>query len=118
MDQRPTADQTSSMPDDPLRAAAPGRLYLIRPYREADAQVVGQLIADTYSRFNLGFAASGELASLLGPFQHAGSAEPAHREAIAQVLRAPMVYVAEGRRRDRGCSPRPSGTAGEPVREG
>ena len=71
-------------------------LYTIRPYSDIDAQEVGELIADTYCRFNLSFAAPGELAKLLGPFQHAGSTEPVHRDAIAQVLRAPMVYVAEG----------------------
>lgn len=54
------------------------------------------MIADTYSRFNLSFAAPDELAKLLGPFQHAYSADPAHRAAIAQVLRSPVVYVAEG----------------------
>jgi len=73
-----------------------GRIYTIRPYAESDAQAVGQLIADTYGRFNLGWAAPDELAKLLGPFRHAGSADSAHREAIAQVLRAPAVYVAEG----------------------
>ncbi len=67
----------------------------IRPYRESDAERVGRLIADTYSRFNLSFASPDELAKLLGPFRHAWSAEPAHREAISQVIRAPMVFVAE-----------------------
>lgn len=67
----------------------------IRPYRESDAERVGQLIADTYSRFNLSFASGDELGKLLGPFRHAWSDEPAHREAIAQVIRAPLVFVAE-----------------------
>lgn len=96
MDDRPAVEGTLLIPDDTPKSAAPGRLYTIRPYAESDAQAVGQLIADTYSRFNLGWAARDELAKLLGPFQHAGSADPAHREAIAQVLRAPMVYVAQG----------------------
>ncbi len=67
----------------------------IRSYRESDAEQVGRLIADTYSRFNLAFASGDELGKLLGPFRHAWSDEPAHREAIAQVIRAPMVFVAE-----------------------
>jgi predicted N-acetyltransferase YhbS len=70
-------------------------MLTIRPYRESDAESVGRLIADTYSRFNLSFAAPEELGKLLGPFRHAWSAEPAHREAIAQVIRAPLVFVAE-----------------------
>src|SRR5512135_909176 len=93
---RPAIEGTLLSPDDGPKPAVPGRPYTIRPYAESDAQAVGRLIADTYSRFNLGWAAPGELAKLLGPFQHAGSADPAHRKAIAQVLRAPMVYVAEG----------------------
>lgn len=70
--------------------------YTLRPYCDADAREVGELIAETYSRFNLSFAAPDELARLLGPFQHARSAEPAHRDAIVQVLRSPTVLVAEG----------------------
>ena len=70
-------------------------MLTIRPYRESDAESVGRLIADTYSRFNLSFASPEELGKLLGPFRHAWSAEPAHREAIAQVIRAPLAFVAE-----------------------
>jgi predicted N-acetyltransferase YhbS len=67
----------------------------IRSYREGDAECVGILIADTYRTFNLTFASSGEQAQLLGPFQHATSTEVSHREAIAQAIHAPMVFVAE-----------------------
>ena len=70
-------------------------MFTIRPYRESDAESVGRLIADTYSEFNLSFASADELEKLLGPFRHAGSAEPAHREAISQVILAPLVFVAE-----------------------
>jgi GNAT superfamily N-acetyltransferase len=70
-------------------------MLTIRPYRESDAAQVGRLIADTYSRFNLSFASGDELGKLLGPFRHAWSDEPAHGEAIAQVIRAPLVSVAE-----------------------
>ena len=96
MDDRPTMEGTLLRPDDTPESAVPGRPYAIRPYAGSDAQAVGRLIADTYSRFNLGWAAPDESAKLLGPFQHAGSVDPAHREAIAQVLRAPMAYVAVG----------------------
>jgi putative acetyltransferase len=67
----------------------------VRPYRESEAESVGRLIADTYSRFNLTFATPEEMGKLLGPFRHARSAEPAHRAAIAQAIRAPLVFVAE-----------------------
>jgi GNAT superfamily N-acetyltransferase len=67
----------------------------IRPYRESDARSVGQLIADTYSTFNLSFASPGDRARLLGPFQHAYSPEKAHREAIARTICSEMVFVAE-----------------------
>ncbi len=70
-------------------------MLTIRPYCTSDAECVGQLIADTYSRFNLAFATPDELGKLLGPFRHARSAEPAHREAIRQVIQAPLVFVAE-----------------------
>ncbi len=68
---------------------------MIRHYRESDAAHVGRLIADTYRQFNLTFASPEEQRLLLGPFQHAYSEERAHQEAIAQVIRASMVFVAE-----------------------
>ena len=70
-------------------------MITIRRYREGDAASVGQLIADTYSKFNLSFASPEELARLLGPFQHARSLEKAHQEAIARTIRSEMVFVAE-----------------------
>ena len=69
-------------------------MITVHRYRERDAESIGKLIADTYSEFNLSFASLKERALLLGPFQYAGSPEQAHREAIAQVIRAPMVLVA------------------------
>ncbi len=69
-------------------------MITIRRYRESDAESVGRLIADTYSEFNLSFASPKERALLLGPFQFARSPEKAHREAIVQVIRAPLVLVA------------------------
>ena len=69
-------------------------MITIRRCRESDAENVGKLIADTYSEFNLSYASPEERALLLGPFQHARSLEKAHREAIAQVIRAPVVLIA------------------------
>jgi putative acetyltransferase len=71
-------------------------LLLIRSYKEEnDAQAVGRLIAETYRKFNLGFASPAEQEKLLGPFCRAGSEEPAHQEAIARTLRADKIFVAE-----------------------
>jgi GNAT superfamily N-acetyltransferase len=67
----------------------------IRWYQESDAQNVGRLIADTYGEFNLSFVPPEARGPFLGPFQFARSSEQVHRDAIAQVVRAPMVYVAE-----------------------
>jgi GNAT superfamily N-acetyltransferase len=67
----------------------------IRPYRASDAERVGRLIADTYSEFNLSTASAEERDRLLGPFKHTRSTEPSHQEAIARVIRADMVLVAE-----------------------
>ncbi|MGD1993186.1 MAG: hypothetical protein PVI59_08345 [Anaerolineae bacterium] len=53
------------------------------------------LIADTCSEFNLSFVPPEELGLFLGPFRHAYSQERPHQEAIAQTIRAAMVYVAE-----------------------
>lgn len=70
-------------------------MIAIRCYRESDAESVGQLIADTYGEFNLSFLPPEERGPFLGPFRHARSPEKAHRDAIAAVIRSPMVYVAE-----------------------
>jgi GNAT superfamily N-acetyltransferase len=70
-------------------------LTVIRRYEERDAASVGVLIAETYSRFNLSFVPPEELSLFLGPFRHAGSPDPAHREAIARTIRSAMVFVAE-----------------------
>lgn len=81
-----------TVPYEPIRS--PGT-FIIRSYRESDAEVVGRLIADTYGEFNLSFATPEQKDKLLGPFQHARSAELAHQSAIAQVIRAATVLVAE-----------------------
>lgn len=70
-------------------------MIAIRPYRASDAERVGRLIADTFGEFNLSFASPEERDRLLGPFQHARSAEKSHQDAIARVISAAMVLVAE-----------------------
>jgi GNAT superfamily N-acetyltransferase len=70
-------------------------MLTIRRYRESDAQQVGVLIADTYSKFNLSELSKKQREAMLGPFLYAHSQEPAHRKAIADALRAPTVFVAE-----------------------
>lgn len=70
-------------------------MITIRDYKESDSVQVGILIADTYSQFNLTFASPEEQAKLLGPFAYARSVELKHRDAIAKVIQATMVYVAE-----------------------
>ncbi len=70
-------------------------MITIRDYRESDAGCVGRLIADTYGEFNLSFATPEERRGFLGPFQHAGSLVKSDQEAIARVIRASMVCVAE-----------------------
>lgn len=67
----------------------------VRNYREEDASSVGRLIADTYGEYNLDFLPTEARGPFLGPFQHAYSPDEAHREAIAQVTRSEMVFVAE-----------------------
>jgi GNAT superfamily N-acetyltransferase len=67
----------------------------IRSYQRSDSEPVGRLIADTYSEFNLAFASPEERDRLLGPFQHARSTDKAHQDAIARILSAALVLVAE-----------------------
>ncbi|MCP4417300.1 MAG: GNAT family N-acetyltransferase [Chloroflexi bacterium] len=67
----------------------------IREYYERDAKNVGELIADTYSEYNLTFMPPEERSSYLGPFQYAKSNEKSHQESIASAIRASIVLVAE-----------------------
>lgn len=70
-------------------------MIAIREYHETDAPSVGRLIASTYSAFNLTFAAPDQLERLLGPFRHADSDSLVHQAAIVEIIRSPIVYVAE-----------------------
>jgi hypothetical protein len=67
----------------------------IRPYQETDAESAGKLIAATYREYNLSFLSPNEQAAYLGPFYFANSTDESHQKAIAQVLQAPMIFVAE-----------------------
>lgn len=67
----------------------------IRPYRASDAPAVGILIAETYTRFNLGFASQSQRDQMLGPFAHAHSSDLAAQIEIAAVIKAPLVLVAQ-----------------------
>jgi len=70
-------------------------MITIRDYDTRDAEPVGRLIADTFGAFNLSFAPPEERAPYLGPFRHARSPDPAHRAAIARVIAADVVLVAQ-----------------------
>jgi hypothetical protein len=70
-------------------------MITIRRYREDDAETVGRLIAETYTRHNLDFLPTGATAQFLASFQHAGSDQRSHRVAIAEAIRAATVLVAE-----------------------
>ena len=67
----------------------------IRRYRDADAQAVGRLIADTFSEFNLSSAPAEERDLQLGPFRHSRSLDKDHQAAIAKAIWSEMVFVAE-----------------------
>ena len=67
----------------------------IRPYREGDAAPIGVLIADTFGEFNLSYASPAERQLLLGPFRNARSADPVHQKAIAEIIQASILLVAE-----------------------
>jgi len=71
-------------------------MTIVRDYIEAqDAPAVGRLIADTFSEYNLAFASAEELPLYLGPFRNADSSDSGHANAIAEVIQATMVLVAE-----------------------
>ena len=70
-------------------------MFIIRKYRNGDAQQVGILIADTYRKFNLSELATEQQNAMLGPFLHARSNEAPHQKAIADAIAAPSVWVAE-----------------------
>ena len=70
-------------------------MFTIRRYRKSDSQQVGVLIADTYKKFNLSELSSEQQKAMLGPFLHARSKDQSHQQRIAEVIRAPSVWVAE-----------------------
>jgi len=70
-------------------------MVTIRRYQKKDAIQVGILIAETYGKFNLPKMTPEKRESMLGPFAFARSSAPEHRKAIAAVIEAPSVWVAE-----------------------
>ena len=70
-------------------------MITIRCYQESDAQSVGRLIADTYGEFNLSFMPPEARGPFLGPFRYVRSPEKVHQDAIIEIVRSPMAYVAE-----------------------
>lgn len=73
-------------------------MIMIREFEERDAVQAGILIADTYSKFNLGYLAEAERAPYLGGFIHARSDDPEHRKIILNLLKSQVVFVAEDER--------------------
>ena len=70
-------------------------MFTIRDYAESDAPAVAQLIADTYSAFNLTFVPTEQLGLFLGPFRYAGSDDPAHQAELVDIISSATVLVAE-----------------------
>jgi GNAT superfamily N-acetyltransferase len=77
-------------------------MITIRPFQESDAQQVGILIADTFEDYNLSYASPEDRQLLLGPFRHAHSPDPKHQAAIADIIRAAIMLVAEDSEREDG----------------
>jgi GNAT superfamily N-acetyltransferase len=93
-DASPSVSRDTSRHDALLQGGA--HVITIRRYDESrDAQQVGRLIADTFGRYNLSYASPEERDLLLGPFRHARSPEASHQQAIAEVIQAAIVFVAE-----------------------
>ena len=53
------------------------------------------MICETYRTYNLSHADPAEQDRLLGPFRHAFSDEVEHQQAVREVIRSPVVHVAE-----------------------
>ena len=69
-------------------------MITIRKYQDRDSVAVGRLIADTFQEFNLSYASPEDQQKLLGPFRHSRSRSKSHKEEIAKMISAPMVFVA------------------------
>lgn len=70
-------------------------MVIIREFKEGDAESIGRLIADTYGKYNLDFLPEEERGPFLGPFQYAWSTDESHRKAIREIIKSPMLFVAE-----------------------
>lgn len=69
-------------------------MITIRKYQKKDSVAVGRLIADTFKKYNLSYASTEDQQKLLGPFRHARSKSESHKKEIAEMISAPMVFVA------------------------
>ena len=67
----------------------------VRSAQTKDYESIANIIADTYTEFNLSHFSSEELPLFLGPFKHTRSQEETHRAALANVITSEMLYVAE-----------------------
>ena len=70
-------------------------MLAIRRYAEDDTMRIGVLIADTFGGFNLSAMNREARQSMLGPFAFVHSPRPEHRDAVANAILAPSVWVAE-----------------------
>jgi len=67
----------------------------IRPYDEINAVAAGELIADTFGKYNLAHVSALQKKRLMGPFHYAQSDLDIHRKAISDAIEAPIVLIAE-----------------------
>jgi GNAT superfamily N-acetyltransferase len=70
-------------------------MLAVRDYQDQDCWAVGILIADTFATFNLSHLSVEDRDRFLGPFRHARSAVPEHRQDLAAAIRAQWVFVVE-----------------------
>ncbi|MCJ7694176.1 MAG: GNAT family N-acetyltransferase [Anaerolineaceae bacterium] len=70
-------------------------MVIVRSALKKDYESIANIIADTYSEFNLSHFSSEELPLFLGPFKYARSQEKIHQEALANVITSEMLYVAD-----------------------
>jgi GNAT superfamily N-acetyltransferase len=69
-------------------------MFIIRSYHNQDSIEVGQLIAETYTKYNLTSIPRSELPLFLGPFTYAYSQDKNHQHDIADAINAEFVLVA------------------------
>jgi len=68
---------------------------ILREYVPKDSVEAGILISDTYRKYNLAHIDDSEIKEYLGGFHYCRSSDEKHRETIARLISAPVVFVAE-----------------------